>query len=83
MEGADFTAEVTTQKPYHMGEGKDRVAVIDFGIKANILAQLVNNNFALDIYPASVTAERDISKPVQTEYSSPMVQAIRLPARMR
>jgi carbamoyl-phosphate synthase small subunit len=57
MEGADFTAEVTTKKPYHMGNGKDRVAVIDFGIKANILDQLVSNNFSLDIYPSTVSAK--------------------------
>ncbi len=56
MEGADFTAEVTTNKTYHMGSGKDRIAVIDYGIKANILTQLVSHNFSLDIYPSNVTA---------------------------
>jgi carbamoyl-phosphate synthase small subunit len=57
MEGADFTAEVTTKKLHHLGSGKHRIAVIDFGIKANILDQLVSNNFALDVYPSNVSAQ--------------------------
>ncbi len=56
MEGADFTAEVTTKKTYHMGNGKNRIAVIDFGIKSNILAQLISHDFSLDIYPSTVSA---------------------------
>ena len=57
MEGADFTAEVTSKRLFHMGSGQYRVAVVDFGIKANILNQLVDNNFSLDVYPAQVTAK--------------------------
>ena len=56
MVGADYTNEVTTKKTYHMGNGKYRIAVMDFGIKANILDQLVKQNFSLDIYPANTTA---------------------------
>ncbi len=33
MTGADFTPEVSTNKTYHMGEGKYRVAVMDSALK--------------------------------------------------
>ncbi len=56
MAGADYTNEVTTKKLYHMGNGQYRIAVMDFGIKANILNQLVDQNFSLDVYPSSATA---------------------------
>jgi carbamoyl-phosphate synthase small subunit len=57
MTGADFTQEVTTNKTYHMGEGKFRVAVMDYGIKRNILNQLVSHNLSLDVYPSNTTAK--------------------------
>jgi len=56
MVGADYTAEVTTNKPYHMGDGQYRIAVVDYGIKANILNQLVSHNLSLDVYPSFSTA---------------------------
>ncbi len=40
MTGADFTQEVTATEKYRMGSGKYTVAVMDFGIKSNILRQL-------------------------------------------
>lgn len=57
MTGADFTTEVSTKKTYHMGNGKHRIAVLDYGIKANILDQLVSNNFSLDVYPSTSSAK--------------------------
>ncbi len=57
MTGADFTDEVTTKKIYSMGHGKYKVAVLDFGIKKNILDQLAKRNLSLTVYPASTTAD--------------------------
>lgn len=56
MTGADFTDEVTTKKTYSIGHGKYKVAVLDFGIKKNILDQLAKRNLSLTVYPASTTA---------------------------
>jgi len=56
MSGADFTDEVTTAKIYSMGEGKYKVAVMDFGIKKNILNQLAARGLQLTVYPASTKA---------------------------
>ncbi len=57
MTGADFTQEVTATEKYRMGNGKYTVAVMDFGIKANILRQLALRNLSLIVYPAHTTAE--------------------------
>jgi carbamoyl-phosphate synthase small subunit len=57
MTGADFTPEVTTSKHYNLGSGKHRVAVLDYGIKANILNQLASHDLSLSVYPASSKAQ--------------------------
>ncbi len=56
MVGADFTGEVSTKTPYSVGKGKTRIAVLDYGIKQNILRQLAQKDAALTVYPAHVTA---------------------------
>jgi carbamoyl-phosphate synthase small subunit len=57
MTGADFTAEVTTDRAYTFGSGTFKVAVMDFGIKQNILNNLAHSGLALTVYPAHATAE--------------------------
>jgi carbamoyl-phosphate synthase small subunit len=57
MLGADFTAEVTTPAPYRTGQGKYTVAVMDFGIKSNILNQLKKHDLTLDVYPSFAKAK--------------------------
>ncbi|HEY9754061.1 MAG TPA: glutamine-hydrolyzing carbamoyl-phosphate synthase small subunit [Oculatellaceae cyanobacterium] len=57
MEGADFTGEVTTDKIYKIGSGKNQVAVIDYGIKKNILNQLSRGDNTLTVYPADTKAD--------------------------
>jgi carbamoyl-phosphate synthase small subunit len=59
MIGADFTQEVTSSAPYRIGDGKYTVAVMDFGIKSNILNQLKSRDLTLDVYP-SYTKAKDI-----------------------
>lgn len=62
MVGADFTAEVTTSAPYRIGSGKYTLAVMDFGIKSNILNQLKNHNLTLDVYPSFAKAKDILTK---------------------
>ncbi|MBP2650674.1 MAG: carA [Firmicutes bacterium] len=51
-------AEVTTKEIYHMGEGNGpKVAVLDYGIKRNILNSLVKAGCNLTVLPAFTTAE--------------------------
>ena len=48
---------VTTKKPYTIPGGEKRVAVLDFGIKHNILQSLVNRGSTVLVYPARTDAE--------------------------
>ncbi len=48
---------VTTPEIYTMGEGKLHVAVLDFGIKRNILQSLINFGCHLTVFPAHTTPE--------------------------
>ncbi len=57
MSGADFTAEVSTREKYTMGSGEFNVAVLDFGVKQNILESLAKENMKLTVYPAATSAE--------------------------
>ncbi len=61
MVGADFTSEVTTKKSYSVGSGKHRIAVLDYGIKQNILRQLALKDATLTVYPADTKAETILS----------------------
>jgi carbamoyl-phosphate synthase small subunit len=64
MTGADLTKEVTTSKIYSMGNIGYPVAVLDFGIKQNILRSLVAQGLSLTVYPAETPAETILeSKP--------------------
>ena len=58
MNGLDLAKDVTTQKKYKWpGKGRYKVAVIDFGIKKNILRLLSNAGCELTVFPASIKAE--------------------------
>jgi carbamoyl-phosphate synthase small subunit len=61
MTGADFTNEVTATERYRMGSGRYTVAVMDFGIKSNILRQLALRDLSLIIYPAHTSAQEILS----------------------
>jgi carbamoyl-phosphate synthase small subunit len=50
-------AQVTTPEIYTMGEGKYHVAVLDYGIKKNILDSLVKFDAHLTVFPAETAAE--------------------------
>ncbi|MDZ4836167.1 MAG: glutamine-hydrolyzing carbamoyl-phosphate synthase small subunit [Candidatus Melainabacteria bacterium] len=57
MNGLDLTREVTCDSSYAFGEGNIRVAVLDFGIKQNILNLLAGEGFALTVYPSDTKAD--------------------------
>lgn len=61
MSGADLTGEVTAEKQYKVGSGNYKVAVLDFGIKRNILNQLSSRGLDLTVYPASTSASEILS----------------------
>lgn len=53
----DQIAQVTTKEVYTLGNGKYHVAVLDFGIKQNILNYLQCFDCRLTVFPAYTTAE--------------------------
>lgn len=55
MAGLELSSLVTTNKPYFFGNpsAKYRVAVMDFGVKRNILRSLANRDCYLQVFPAS------------------------------
>ncbi|HEX4525165.1 MAG TPA: glutamine-hydrolyzing carbamoyl-phosphate synthase small subunit [Gaiellaceae bacterium] len=58
MAGAALVAGVSTRERYTFaGEGKVRVAVVDYGCKRSILRRLAANGAAVDVYPHDVDAD--------------------------
>ena len=57
-DGIDLVAEVTTATPYVAGtdDAPFRVVAYDFGIKATILARLVERGCRVEVVPASIAA---------------------------
>lgn len=55
MDGLELSSYVTTAKPYLYGDSSApyKVAVLDFGVKRNILRSLVRRGCQLHVYPAS------------------------------
>lgn len=56
MNGANFTGEVTTRERYEMGTGDYHVAVLDYGVKQNILRCLQAQGMKLTVFPADTKA---------------------------
>ncbi len=56
MAGLDLTDEVSTKEIYTIGTGRHKVAVYDFGIKQNILRELVARDITATVYPARTKA---------------------------
>lgn len=53
MAGAELASQVTTSKPYFVGEpGGMRIALLDFGVKKAIIDQLVQRGFYVGVFPA-------------------------------
>ncbi|MEZ5006644.1 MAG: glutamine-hydrolyzing carbamoyl-phosphate synthase small subunit [Chitinophagales bacterium] len=54
MEGLELSSKVTTKEPYFIGEedANIRIAVLDLGVKRNILRNLAARGCYLKVYPA-------------------------------
>ncbi|MCB1168704.1 MAG: glutamine-hydrolyzing carbamoyl-phosphate synthase small subunit [Leptospiraceae bacterium] len=59
MLGLDLVSRVSAEKPYIFGEkgGKYRIAVVDFGVKTNILRLLNQSGFEVHVFPASTSID--------------------------
>ena len=52
----DVVEKTTCDKPYKVGTGNRKVALLDFGAKKNIAKSLANRNMEVTVYPASTPA---------------------------
>ncbi len=54
MDGLELASKVSTEKPYFLGDSNDgfKVAVLDFGVKKNILKCMVERGCYLQVFPA-------------------------------
>lgn len=59
MEGMELASKVSTKKPYLFGDesAKYRVAVLDFGVKTNILRNFTSRDCLLKVFPAQTPFE--------------------------
>lgn len=55
MEGLELSSKVTTVKPYFVGNPSARykVAIMDFGVKTNIIRSLVSRDCYVQVFPSS------------------------------
>lgn len=66
MEGLELSSKVSTKEPYYYGDENSeyRIAVLDLGIKKNILRNFGNRDVYLKVFPAKSTfAEMEEWKP--------------------
>lgn len=63
MNGLELASKVSTEKPYFLGDSnsKYKVAVLDFGVKKNILHCMVERGCYIQVFPAE-TPVSDIKK---------------------
>src|SRR2546427_55699 len=54
MRGLELSSKVSANKPYLLGstEAKRKVAVLDLGVKKNILSNMLNRDCQLKVFPA-------------------------------
>lgn len=58
MESLELASKVMTTKPYRMGEGgQKKVAVLDYGIKQNILRSMVGQGMDCMVFPGNTALE--------------------------
>jgi len=66
MSGLDLVQRVTALRPYPFDEqpetARHRVAVYDFGVKRDILRQLVRQNCDVTVYPATTHADEILNR---------------------
>jgi len=59
MDGLELSSKVSTKEPYFYGDesSEHKIAVLDLGIKRNILRNFDNRNAYLKVFPAETTFE--------------------------
>src|SRR5699024_7110463 len=59
MQGLELSSKVSTKTPYFLGNetAPIRIAVIDYGVKKNILRSLAKRNCYLKIFPMKTTLQ--------------------------
>ncbi len=59
MAGLELSSKVSTQEPYHFGNvnASKKVAVLDYGVKENILRCLANEDLQLMVFPFNTSLE--------------------------
>jgi carbamoyl-phosphate synthase small subunit len=57
MNGAALAGRVSTAKPYDVGEGPLRVAVVDYGVKRSIVRRLAGAGVRATVFPHDVDAD--------------------------
>lgn len=59
MAGLELSSQISTKEPYTLGSPNApiRIAVMDYGVKINILQNLVNRNAFVKVFPAKTTLE--------------------------
>ena len=55
MKGLELASKVSTKQAYDSGDGEHRIALIDFGVKKNIIRCLVERNCIVKVFPYNVT----------------------------
>ena len=55
MKGLELASKVSTKQVYDSGNGEHRIALIDFGVKKNIIRCLVERNCIVKVFPYNVT----------------------------
>lgn len=63
MEGLELSSKVSTSAPYELGNSNSpyKVAVIDYGVKKNILRLLIERNCYLKVFPMKASVEDILS----------------------
>lgn len=57
MEGLELSSTVSTAEPYTVGDGTYRVALVDFGVKANIERCLTERGCMVRVFPMTATVQ--------------------------
>lgn len=70
-EDQDFVAQVSAAEPYELGEGEPLVAVVDYGLKHNIVAALLTRGARVRILPHTATPDLALTPDVAGLVLSP------------
>jgi len=57
MKGLELASEVSTKETYECGNGKYKVALIDYGVKKNIIRCLTERGCTVKVFPFDVSLE--------------------------